>query len=108
MNNRFSQGKSFDEIVFPALCAHRGLSGLMPESCLPGFAAGIALGADEIEFDIQLGHDGEAVPLECRLRRQTLKLTNPTVNLDPSRLDLDADRLTAARSCSQQRSADAH
>lgn len=55
------QGKRFDDVVFPALCAHRGLSGLMPESCLPGFAAGIALGADEIEFDIRLTKDKQLV-----------------------------------------------
>ncbi|MEI6578863.1 MAG: glycerophosphodiester phosphodiesterase family protein [Eubacteriales bacterium] len=61
MTNRLSQGKRFDEIVFPALCAHRGLSGLMPESCLPGFAAGIALGADEIEFDIRLTKDKKLI-----------------------------------------------
>ncbi len=59
--SRLTQGKRFDDIVFPALCAHRGLSGLMPESCLPGFAAGIALGADEIEFDIRLTKDNRLV-----------------------------------------------
>ena len=56
-----SQGKRFDEVVFPALCAHRGVPGLMPESCLPGFAAGIALGADEIEFDIRLTKDKKLI-----------------------------------------------
>ncbi len=61
MNNRITQGKRFDDVVFPALCAHRGLSGLMPESSLPGFAAGIALGADEIEFDIRLTGDKKLV-----------------------------------------------
>lgn len=61
MNNRFTMGKRFDDMVFPALCAHRGLSGLMPESCLPGFAAGIAAGADEIEFDIRLTKDHKLV-----------------------------------------------
>jgi glycerophosphoryl diester phosphodiesterase len=61
MLNRFSQGKRFDEVVFPALCAHRGIPALMPESCLPGFAAGIALGADEIEFDIRLTNDRKLV-----------------------------------------------
>ena len=32
-------------------CAHRGVSALMPENTLPAFAAALALGADEIEFD---------------------------------------------------------
>lgn len=34
-------------------CAHRGLSGLIPDNTLPSFAAAILLGADEIEFDIR-------------------------------------------------------
>lgn len=57
MKTRLTQGKCFDAVRFPAMCAHRGLSGLMPESCLPGFAAGIVLGADEIEFDIRVTKD---------------------------------------------------
>ncbi len=61
MINRFTQGKRFDEVVFPALCAHRGVPALLPESSLPGFAAGIALGADEIEFDIRLTKDKQLV-----------------------------------------------
>ena len=39
------------------VCAHRGLSGVMPENTLPSFAAAIALGADEIEFDVRLTSD---------------------------------------------------
>lgn len=39
------------------ICAHRGLSGVMPENTLPSFAAAIALGADEIEFDVRLTSD---------------------------------------------------
>ncbi|MBE6594999.1 MAG: hypothetical protein E7644_04300 [Ruminococcaceae bacterium] len=42
-------------------CAHRGLSALMPENTLPAFAAALALGADEIEFDIRLTKDGGLV-----------------------------------------------
>ena len=38
-------------------CAHRGLSALMPENTLPAFAAALALGADEIEFDVRLTKD---------------------------------------------------
>ncbi|MBE6561575.1 MAG: hypothetical protein E7662_10670 [Ruminococcaceae bacterium] len=47
-------------------CAHRGVSALMPENTLPAFAASLALGAEEIEFDIRetkdhkiiVSHDG--------------------------------------------------
>ncbi len=39
------------------LCAHRGLSAAMPENTLPAFAAAIAVGAHEIEFDLFLSAD---------------------------------------------------
>lgn len=42
-------------------CAHRGVSALMPENTLPSFAAALALGADEIEFDVRLTRDGEMI-----------------------------------------------
>lgn len=45
------------EVRFPALCAHRGLSGLLPESSMASFEAAAALGADEMEFDIRLTAD---------------------------------------------------
>ena len=45
----------------PAFCAHRGVSGLMPENSLPAFGAALALGADEIELDVWLTKDGQLV-----------------------------------------------
>lgn len=42
---------------FPRICAHRGLSGLCPENTLPAFAAAIAIGCDEIEFDLHISRD---------------------------------------------------
>lgn len=42
-------------------CAHRGVSALMPENTLPAFAASLALGADEIEFDVRLTKDQKMV-----------------------------------------------
>ncbi len=54
------------------LCAHRGLSHACPENTLPAFAAAIALGVEEIEFDLWLSRDG--VPVVChdtRLDRTT-------------------------------------
>ena len=42
-------------------CAHRGVSKLMPENTLPAFAAALALGADEIEFDIRLTKDQKLI-----------------------------------------------
>mgnify|MGYP002683348397 CR=1 FL=1 len=35
-----------DTVRFPALCAHRGLSGLLPESSMASFEAAVALGAE--------------------------------------------------------------
>lgn len=42
-------------------CAHRGVSALMPENTLPAFSAALALGADEIEFDVRLTKDGQMI-----------------------------------------------
>ncbi len=48
---------------YPRICAHRGLSISMPENSIPAFAASIASGAHEIEFDLWLSADG--VPVVC-------------------------------------------
>lgn len=48
---------------YPRVCAHRGLNAVAPENTLPAFAAAIALGADEIEFDVRSTMDG--VPIIC-------------------------------------------
>ncbi|MDR3299589.1 MAG: glycerophosphodiester phosphodiesterase [Candidatus Accumulibacter sp.] len=40
---------------------HRGAYRQMPENTLPGFAKAIELGADGVEFDVQLTKDGEVV-----------------------------------------------
>jgi len=42
-------------------CAHRGVSALMPENTLPAFAAALALGADEIEFDVRATKDHKLI-----------------------------------------------
>lgn len=42
-------------------CAHRGVSALMPENTLPAFGAALALGADEIEFDVRLTKDEKLI-----------------------------------------------
>ena len=45
------------------LVAHRGWSKRFPENSLPSLAAGVAAGADEIEFDLRLSSDG--IPFLC-------------------------------------------
>lgn len=46
---------------FPAYCAHRGLSGLLPENSMAAFGAAYGLGADELELDIRLTRDHQLV-----------------------------------------------
>ncbi|MBQ9116990.1 MAG: hypothetical protein IJY04_08190 [Clostridia bacterium] len=43
----------FDSVMrYPRLCAHRGFSTVAPENSMPAFGAAVALGAEEIEFDL--------------------------------------------------------
>ena len=46
---------------YPRVCAHRGFNTIAPENTMPAFAAAIALGAEEIEFDLWATKDGELV-----------------------------------------------
>ena len=48
---------------YPRICAHRGFSTIAPENSLPAFGAAVALGAQEIEFDLWSTSDGELVSL---------------------------------------------
>ena len=52
---------------YPRLCAHRGFSSVCPENSLPAFGAAVALGAEEIEFDLWSTSDG--VLVSCHDRR---------------------------------------
>ncbi len=47
----------------PMLCAHRGWSAALPENSLPSLASAVALGAEEIEFDLWWTKDGEIVSI---------------------------------------------
>lgn len=43
----------FDNVMkYPRICAHRGFNTVAPENSMPAFGAAVALGAEEIEFDI--------------------------------------------------------
>ena len=46
---------------YPRVCAHRGFSSVAPENSMAAFGAAVALGADEIEFDLWPTKDGEIV-----------------------------------------------
>lgn len=46
---------------YPRLCAHRGYHSIAPENTMPAFGAAVAMGADEIEFDLWETADGKLV-----------------------------------------------
>ena len=46
---------------YPRLCAHRGCSAALPENTMPAFGAAVAMGAEEIEFDLWSTADGVLV-----------------------------------------------
>lgn len=48
---------------YPRVCAHRGFNTVAPENSLPAFGAAIAMGAEEIEFDLWPTKDGEIVSI---------------------------------------------
>jgi len=50
-----------DRMPYPRVCAHRGFNTIAPENSMPAFGAAIALGAEEIEFDLWSTADGEIV-----------------------------------------------
>jgi len=53
-------------LPYPRLCAHRGFSTVAPENSMPAFGAAIALGAEEIEFDLWPTKDAEIVSCHDR------------------------------------------
>jgi glycerophosphoryl diester phosphodiesterase len=68
----------------PLVIAHRGASGLAPENTLAAFSLAVALGADGVEFDVQLTADGRPVVIHDRRVNRT---TNGGGNV--SRLTLE-------------------
>ena len=50
-----------DNMKYPRICAHRGFNTIAPENSLPAFGAAVAMGAEEIEFDIWSTKDGVLV-----------------------------------------------
>ncbi len=52
-----------EHLPYPRVCAHRGFNSIAPENSLPAFGAAVALGAEEIEFDIWATRDGELVSI---------------------------------------------
>ncbi len=53
-----------DEMMpYPRTCAHHGFNTIAPENSMPAFGAAVALGAEEIEFDLWFTKDGEVVSI---------------------------------------------
>lgn len=52
-----------DVMPYPRTCAHRGFKTILPENSLPAFGAAVAMGAEEIEFDLWFTKDGEVVSI---------------------------------------------
>ena len=48
---------------YPRVCAHRGFNTVAPENSMPAFGAAVAMGAEEIEFDLWYTADGEIVSI---------------------------------------------
>ena len=52
----------YDQIMkYPRVCAHRGFNTVAPENSMAAFGSAIAMGAEEIEFDLWYTADGEIV-----------------------------------------------
>ena len=49
------------KMPYPRVCAHRGFNTIAPENSMPAFGAAVAMGAEEIEFDIWNTSDGVLV-----------------------------------------------
>ena len=48
---------------YPRTCSHRGFNTIAPENSMPAFGAAVAMGAEEIEFDLWFTKDGELISL---------------------------------------------
>ena len=54
----------YDEVMpYPRVCAHRGFNTIAPENSLPAYGAAVAMGAEEIEFDLWFTKDGAIVSI---------------------------------------------
>ncbi len=51
---------------YPRVCAHRGFNTIVPENSLPLYNEPVAMGADEIEFNLWPTKDSEIVSCHDR------------------------------------------
>ena len=74
----------FDKYMpYPRLCAHRGYHAAAPENTMPAFGAAVAMGAQEMEFDLWSTADGALVTAHDskleRVSNGTGKITEHTL-----------------------------
>ena len=55
--------RSDEFMPYPRVCAHRGFKKVLPENSMPAFGAAVAMGTEEIEFDLWSTADGEIVSI---------------------------------------------
>ena len=65
------------EKIKPLVCGHRGASGDAPENTMAAFHKALAVGADWIEFDVQLSADGKVIVLHDDTLQRTTNLRQP-------------------------------
>ena len=74
--------KNNAEMPYPRVCAHRGFKTIAPENSMPAFGAAVAMGAEEIEFDLWYTKDKEIVSIHDstldRVSNGTGKVTEHT------------------------------
>ena len=59
-----------NDMPYPRVCAHRGFNTIAPENSMPAFGAAVAMGAEEIEFDVWSTKDKVLVSChDCDLER---------------------------------------
>ncbi len=52
-----------NDLTYPRICSHRGFNTIAPENSMPAYGAAVALGAEEIEFDLWATKDGKLVSI---------------------------------------------
>jgi glycerophosphoryl diester phosphodiesterase len=70
----------------PLIFAHRGGAKLAPENTMPAIDNGMALGADGLEFDVQLSADGIPVLIHDKTLDRTTDRTGPVHSLTAGEL----------------------
>jgi glycerophosphoryl diester phosphodiesterase len=70
----------------PLIFAHRGGAKLAPENTMPALDNGMALGADGLEFDVQLSADGIPVVIHDHTLDRTTDRTGPVSALSAAEL----------------------